>query len=373
MTEKTPLIELTNIRKSYGGNEGEPSVEILHGISLEIHAGEFVALVGVSGSGKSTLMHILGCLDRPTSGTYRFAGRDISAFSADELAWLRREAFGFVFQGYHLIRALDALHNVLVPAVYAGTPSEVRLERARALLDRLGLAERGGHRPGQLSGGQQQRVSIARALMNGGHVILADEPTGALDSQSGAEVMALLKELAEAGHTVILITHDAQVAAQANRVIKISDGNIVSVAQEIQGKAEAEKDTPANPPARLDVRHFMARMTQGLRANASWFADAGEAISSAWRTLSASRFRTLLTLLGIMIGVASVIVLMAVGQGASEKLLQELAESGNTHRLSIWPDFIGTRGLRGQLFLSDVDLCAKWRTSPMSPHFKSAA
>jgi macrolide transport system ATP-binding/permease protein len=157
-----PLIELIDIRKSYGGSEGEPSVEILHGISLTVHAGEFVALVGASGSGKSTLMHILGCLDQPTSGTYRFAGRDISAFSADELAWLRREAFGFVFQGYHLIRTLDALHNVQVPAVYASVPSLERTSRAVALLARLGLAKRGRHRPNQLSGGQQQRVSIAR-------------------------------------------------------------------------------------------------------------------------------------------------------------------------------------------------------------------
>ena len=184
MTKKAlPLIELITLRKSYGGRDDEPAVEILHGIDLTIRAGEFVALVGASGSGKSTLMHLLGCLDRPTSGTYRFAGRDVSALSDDELAWLRREAFGFVFQGYHLIRTLDALHNVQVPAVYAGVPPEERAERASILLERLGLAERYGHRPHQLSGGQQQRVSIARALMNGGQVILADEPTGALDNR----------------------------------------------------------------------------------------------------------------------------------------------------------------------------------------------
>lgn len=325
MTKETPhpLIELINIRKSYGGSEGEPSVEVLHGISLTVHAGEFVALVGASGSGKSTLMHILGCLDKPTSGTYRFAGRDISAFSADELVWLRREAFGFVFQGYHLIRTLDALHNVQVPAVYAGIPLPERTRRAAALLARLGLAKRSSHRPNQLSGGQQQRVSIARALMNGGHVILADEPTGALDGQSGAEVMALLKELADAGHTVILITHDPQVAALANRIVRISDGHIVSTEHKGEGKTvedKVPKKTAANTVS-LDAGHFMKRITRGLAHSASWFADTSEAVTNAWCTLSASRFRTMLTLLGIMIGVASVIVLMSVGRGASEKLM----------------------------------------------------
>ena len=260
---RTPLIELIDLHKSYGG-EGEPSVEVLHGLSLAIHAGEFVALMGASGSGKSTLMHILGCLDRPTSGSYRFAGRDISACTADELAWLRREAFGFVFQGYHLIRTLDALHNVQVPAVYAGISIEERQRRAAALLERLGLSERGSHRPRQISGDQQQRVSIARALMNGGHVLLADEPTGALDSRSGAEVIALLKELAEAGHTVILITHDPQVAQAARRIVRIRDGRIV----EDRANEVNDANDGATSPS-LDPRNFMARMVQGVTHGAS--------------------------------------------------------------------------------------------------------
>jgi macrolide transport system ATP-binding/permease protein len=266
-----PLIDLVDIRKSYGGGEGEPRVEILHGVSLTINAGEFVALVGASGSGKSTLMHLLGCLDRPTSGTYRFTGCDIAAFSADELAWLRREAFGFVFQGYHLIRSLDARHNVQVPAVYAGTPSGLRLDRAAALLARLGLAERAGHRPGQLSGGQQQRVSIARALMNGGHVILADEPTGALDTRSGAEVMALLRELADAGHTVILITHDPQVAAQAGRVIRISDGRVVAAettgdeSRHCEARGDAAIPPPRHCEALLPPRHCEERSAVAIQ------------------------------------------------------------------------------------------------------------
>ncbi|MBN9421891.1 MAG: macrolide ABC transporter permease/ATP-binding protein MacB [Candidatus Accumulibacter sp. 66-26] len=349
MTSDTPLIELSGIRKSYGGQAGEPAVEILHGIDLTIHAGEFVALIGASGSGKSTLMHLLGCLDRPSAGAYHFAGRDIADFGPDELAWLRREAFGFVFQGYHLIRTLDASHNVQVPAVYAGASVEERSARAAALLTRLGLGERAGHRPSQLSGGQQQRVSIARALMNGGHVILADEPTGALDSKSGVEVMALLRELAEAGHTVILITHDPQVAAQARRVVRISDGNIV------EDTAGADSGAISGQ-ASLDPAHFMEHLAQGVASGASWLADIREALGSAWRTLWVSRFRTLLTLLGIVIGVASVIVLMAVGQGTSEATLAKMAAFGNTHRMSIRPDTYGTRGLRGVLTEADVRL-----------------
>ncbi|WP_141688957.1 ABC transporter ATP-binding protein, partial [Pseudomonas sp. 24 E 13] len=207
----TPLIELKHIRKSYGGGDS-PQVDVLRGIDLSIHAGEFVAIVGASGSGKSTLMNILGCLDRPSEGDYLFAGENVAQLGSDELAWLRREAFGFVFQGYHLIPSASAQENVEMPAIYAGISAVERHARANALLTRLGLAERTGNRPHQLSGGQQQRVSIARALMNGGHIILADEPTGALDSHSGAEVMTLLDELASQGHVVILITHDREVA-----------------------------------------------------------------------------------------------------------------------------------------------------------------
>jgi macrolide transport system ATP-binding/permease protein len=199
--------------------------------------------------------------------------------------------------------------------------------------------------------------------MNGGHVLLADEPTGALDSKSGAEVMALLKELAQAGHTVILITHDAKVAAEADRVIQISDGVIqgdrasekTPPSAGLPRHGEAGFSLPSASPA-LDARSFMARMAQRHHEGASWLADVGEAVASAWRTLFNNRFRTLLTLLGIMIGVASVIVLMAVGQGASEKLMEKLTEGGNTHRISIRPGFDNTRGLGGRLFLSDVEL-----------------
>ncbi|MGH8697519.1 MAG: ABC transporter ATP-binding protein, partial [Burkholderiales bacterium] len=220
-----PAIELEGVTKTY--RSGALAVEVLHGISAAIYPGEFVAIMGASGSGKSTLMNLLGCLDRPTTGTYRFMGEDVSALGPDELAQLRREAFGFVFQSYNLIATATAVENVEVPAVYAGIPAHARRDRAAALLASLGLSDRLGHRPSELSGGQQQRVSIARALMNGGSIILADEPTGALDSASGAEVMRLLEELSQRGHTIILITHAQEVAQHARRIIELKDGRIV--------------------------------------------------------------------------------------------------------------------------------------------------
>lgn len=309
------LIELDDIRRHYGGAGGAPEVEVLRGISLQIHAGEFVAIVGASGSGKSTLMHLLGCLDRPSAGHYRFAGRDVAQLNADELAWMRREAFGFVFQGYHLIATESARENVEVPALYAGVPAAERRARASALLDRLGLGERLEHRPAQLSGGQQQRVSIARALMNGGRIILADEPTGALDSHSGREVMALLGELADAGHTIILITHDHNVAKQARRIIEIRDGQIVA-------------DSGATPPQSAQVRWDLQHT--GIDSGASFCGELGEVLRAAWRVMALNRFRTALTLLGIVIGVASVIVMLAIGLGTKQRVVAQMASMGAT-------------------------------------------
>mgnify|MGYP001627148714 FL=1 len=312
-----PLIELHGIRKRYGGHDGAPAVEVLRGVTLSIGAGEFVAIVGASGSGKSTLMHLLGCLDRPSDGSYRFAGQDVASLNPDELAWLRREAFGFVFQGYHLIATESARENVEVPALYAGMPSAARHARSAALLQRLGLGERFDHRPNQLSGGQQQRVSIARALMNGGRIILADEPTGALDSTSGAEVMALLGELADAGHTIILITHDRKVAAQARRVIEIRDGEII----EDSGAVAIAATAAALPP--LD----MSRAAQDT--GASLGTELLDAARAAWRVLWINRFRTGLTLLGIVIGVASVIVMLAIGLGTRQQVMAQLGAFGS--------------------------------------------
>ncbi|HFT1799461.1 TPA: ATP-binding cassette domain-containing protein [Pseudomonas aeruginosa] len=324
-TQPVPLIELRDIRKRYGGN-GTPEVEVLKGVSLSIHAGEFVAIVGASGSGKSTLMNILGCLDRPSSGSYHFAGHDVAELDSDEQAWLRREAFGFVFQGYHLIPSASAQENVEMPAIYAGTPASERHTRARALLERLGLAERTANRPHQLSGGQQQRVSIARALMNGGHIILADEPTGALDSHSGAEVMALLDELASQGHVVILITHDRDVAARAKRIIEVRDGEIVS--------DSANDERPAQPSAGVE-RHLQAddlsqRLAEGSsEPSGAWRAELLEAVRAAWRVMWINRFRTALTLLGIIIGVASVVVMLAVGEGSKRQVMAQMGAFGS--------------------------------------------
>ncbi|MEE5154506.1 MacB family efflux pump subunit [Pseudomonas alliivorans] len=318
---QTPLIDLRAIRKSYGGGDS-PQVNVLQGIDLSIHAGEFVAIVGASGSGKSTLMNILGCLDRPTSGEYRFAGENVAELGSDELAWLRREAFGFVFQGYHLIPSGSAQENVEMPAIYAGTPAAQRHARAAALLERLGLGSRTGNRPHQLSGGQQQRVSIARALMNGGHIILADEPTGALDSHSGADVMTLLDELASQGHVVILITHDRDVAARARRVIEISDGRIVSdTLSETVGNAQ--------PTGALQAVDLQARLAQSSNARNAWRGELLDAVQAAWRVMWINRFRTALTLLGIVIGVASVVVMLAVGEGSKRQVMAQMSSFGS--------------------------------------------
>ena len=357
------LIELREVRKRFGGHDGVPEVEILHGIDLRIRAGEYVAIVGASGSGKTTLMNILGCLDRPSSGEYLFQGEAVSGLDDDALATLRREVFGFVFQSYHLIGTSSALDNVAMPARYAGVGEQARHERAAALLSRLGLADRLQYLPHQLSGGQQQRVSIARALVNGGRVILADEPTGALDSTSGEQVMQQLDELAAAGHTLILITHDPAVAARARRIISMADGRIVGDATApVDGKArplpetgravaddslpvrhadapvqhanapvrkdgrpcaEAPADVPTEAPADLSDLHPLRG-----RGRLPLLADLPEILRSAWRVMRLNRLRTGLTLLGIIIGVASVIVMLAVGQGSQEKVLAEMQTFG---------------------------------------------
>ncbi|SDU98278.1 macrolide transport system ATP-binding/permease protein [Pseudomonas mucidolens] len=319
----TPLIELKGIGKSYGGGDS-PQVDVLHGIDLSIHAGEFVAIVGASGSGKSTLMNILGCLDRPSTGEYRFAGENVAHLGSDELAWLRRQAFGFVFQGYHLIASGSTQENVEMPAIYAGLAAAERHTRAAALLNRLGLAGRTGNRPHQLSGGQQQRVSIARALMNGGHIILADEPTGALDSHSGAEVMLLLDELAAQGHVVILITHDRNVAARANRIIEIHDGLIISDTPNGTGQAPVEAD-----PGALQAVDLRQRLVDGAEHNGAWKAELLDAVQAAWRVMWVNRFRTALTLLGIIIGVASVVVMLAVGEGSKRQVMAQMGAFGS--------------------------------------------
>ncbi|WP_461436669.1 MacB family efflux pump subunit [Marinobacter nauticus] len=303
-----PLIELHGITRSFG--EGELAVPVLKGIDLKIWPGEFVAIMGPSGSGKSTLMNILGCLDQPSAGQYRFNGRDVSALDRDELARLRRDAFGFVFQSYNLLPGMTARENVEIPAIYAGMAPAERHARAERLLTGLGLGERLSHRPAQLSGGQQQRVSIARALMNGGQLIFADEPTGALDSKSSQEVIRLLTDLSEQGHTIILITHDPDVATVARRQIRIADGEIVE---------DTGAEVPSVPMPATDQN--------GRRR--SRLGDWQEALKSAVRSLHSNLFRTALTLLGIVIGVASVITMLAIGEGARKDVVDRISTMGS--------------------------------------------
>ncbi|MFI3904559.1 MULTISPECIES: MacB family efflux pump subunit [Ochrobactrum] len=320
-----PLIRLQDIRKTY--HNGDLAVEVLHGITLDIRAGEFVAIKGASGSGKSTLMNILGCLDSPSGGEYWLEGEDVSTLDADELAALRRRTFGFVFQSYNLIATSTAQENVEVPAIYAGMPAAERHARAAELLNSLKLGDRLDHRPNQLSGGQQQRVSIARALMNGGRIILADEPTGALDSQSGEDVMALLRAMHEQGHTIIVITHAREVAERADRLIEIRDGQILS---DTLMREMPDSDAPQN------LQQIAANSAAGM-------ADISEAVKMAMRALRANIFRTVLTLLGIIIGVSSVVTMLAIGTGAQNSILDRINAMG-TDLVLIRPSMPGFRG-----------------------------
>ncbi|HEY0954624.1 MAG TPA: ABC transporter permease [Roseateles sp.] len=316
-----PLIELKDVARHY--QLGEIDVPALDGVSLAIEAGEFVAIMGQSGSGKSTLMNVLGCLDNPTRGQFLIGGTDASTLGPDQLAALRRERFGFIFQRYHLLPHLDARANAALPAVYAGVGVGPRSERARALLQRLGLGERLHHRPNELSGGQQQRVSIARALMNGGQIILADEPTGALDSASGAEMLRLLKELNERGHTIILVTHDAAVAGNARRVIELKDGKVV-----------ADNGTPAGhvPPTELPSDAPPVREGGWLRRmQVQW----REAVATALLALRGNRLRTALSMLGISIGIASVVSIVALTTAARASIENDVA-SMMSGRIPVW-------------------------------------
>jgi macrolide transport system ATP-binding/permease protein len=344
--DDTPLIELDGIGRSFPG--GDQPVRVLTDVTLSIGRGEMVAIIGPSGSGKSTLMNILGCLDRPTTGEYRVGGRATATLQPDELAELRREHFGFVFQRYHLLAELTALGNVEIPAIYAGTASARRRQRATALLTRLGMSERLQHRPGQLSGGQQQRVSIARALMNGAEVLLADEPTGALDSRTGEEMLKILEELNAEGTTIIVVTHDMAVARRARRIIEIADGCIVS--------DTLNPDVPAPAPRpRLPAPAIGGwSPLRSLRMAAGRFR---EALRMAWLAMNAHRLRTFLTMLGIIIGIASVVSIVALGTGSQQLVLANISQLG-TNTLEIFPgkDFGDVRsGAVRTLVLSDAD------------------
>lgn len=228
-----PIIQIKDLMKTY--QLGGETVHALNKVSIEIEQGEFLAIVGPSGSGKSTLMNMLGCLDRPQSGTYLLDGKDISKMNDNQLATIRNKKIGFIFQNFNLLTKLTALENVELPLLYSGVPTKERRERASESLGKVGLKERAGHLPTQLSGGQQQRVAIARALVGNPSILLADEPTGALDSKTSKEILLIMQELNELGHTIILITHDLVIAKQAKRMVSIQDGQLQEYGGELVG------------------------------------------------------------------------------------------------------------------------------------------
>ncbi|BCH53690.1 MacB family efflux pump subunit [Agrobacterium vitis] len=337
------LLELKNLTRIY--RSGEEDVAVLKGVNLDINRGEMVSIIGPSGSGKSTLMNILGLLDRPSGGTYEIDGKRTDELDSDALSALRREHFGFIFQRYNLLSDLTALGNVEVPAIYAGISPSDRRSRATKILERLGMGERLRHRPGQLSGGQQQRVSIARALINGGEVILADEPTGALDKHSGEEVLRILDELHAEGRTIIIVTHDPGVAARAERVIEIADGEII--ADRRQDKPVLVRENTLPSTARPHRFPGLDRL--------------GEAFMMAVRALASHRLRTFLTMLGIIIGIASVVSVVALGAGTQQKVLSNINGLG-TNTLEIFPGkgFGDTRsGKITTLKVGDADALAR--------------
>jgi macrolide transport system ATP-binding/permease protein len=313
------LLELQGVCRDYPS--AGSMLCVLKDVNLTIAAGEMLAIIGPSGSGKSTLMNIIGCLDRPSRGSYKVAGQETGQLQADELAFLRREHFGFIFQRYHLLAALSALSNVEIPAIYAGVDKRLRRDRATKILARLGMADRLDHTPGQLSGGQQQRVSIARALMNGGDVILADEPSGALDQASGEEVMKILEELHADGHTIILVTHDSRIAGYADRVIELRDGCIVA-----DRRTGALGENPRQRPKHAVGGSF-------FRSQCDRFF---EALRMALLAMASHRLRTILTMLGIIIGIASVVSVVALGEGSQQQILKNISSMG-TNTISIYP------------------------------------
>lgn len=313
------LLEIKAINRWFG--TGENRVQVLKDINLSIEKGDFVAIIGQSGSGKSTLMNIIGCLDVPSSGSYKIDGVETAAMTADEQAALRRRSFGFIFQRYNLLGTLTARENVALPAVYAGMEYGERMKRADELLAQLGLAGKEENRPSELSGGQQQRVSIARALMNGGEIILADEPTGALDTGSGKNVMEILHKLHDAGHTIVMVTHDPTIAANANRVIEISDGRII---------ADHSKNTDI-PPSNIE----------SIEEHNSWHFYRDQFFESflmSIQAIIAHKMRSFLTMLGIIIGIASVVSVVALGRGSQEKILENINAMG-TNTVSVYPGY----------------------------------
>lgn len=339
------IIEIKNINKFFG--EDENRVHILKNISISIEKGDFVSIIGQSGSGKSTLMNIIGCLDKVSSGEYYVDGEEVSKLSSDELSELRKRKFGFIFQRYNLLSSLTAQENVALPAIYAGVSQEIRMSRAEKLLEKLELENKLKNKPNQLSGGQQQRVSIARALMNGGEIILADEPTGALDSKSGKKVMEILNQLHHEGHTIILVTHDKDIAKQANRIIEIKDGEIFSDTR--------QKDLFLKEENQEDI---IGAEKNKLQIGKDQFV---EAFKMSVGAIVAHKMRSLLTMLGIIIGIASIVCVVAIGNGSQQKVLSNISSLG-TNTMDIFNgEGMGSRSTNRvkSLSISDVNILEK--------------
>lgn len=376
------MIQLTDIRKNIG------QTQILKGINLRIEKGEFVAIIGQSGSGKTTLLNIIGTLDEPSSGSYVFANYEVTKLNSDEKSRLRREKIGFIFQRYNLLSLMSAKENVALPAVYAGVSSQKRDERAKELLANLELADKFNSKPNELSGGQQQRVSIARALMNGGDLILADEPTGALDSKSGVMVLDILQRLNSQGHTIVLVTHDPTIAAKAGRIIEIKDGEIIkdnlnlspynsehseesifnkenlksSVDFSLSAKAQNDKNSE-NSAQSLNLKENSAQkvqipltaMPQEIKTYHLLKNQIIECLKIAYSSILAHKLRSLLTMLGIIIGIASVVSVVALGLGSQKQILESISRLGtNTIEVRGGKGFGDIRSGKVKLALSDL-------------------
>lgn len=327
------MICLKNLCKNIG------QTAILKNVNLNIEKGEFVAIVGQSGSGKTSLLNIIGTLDEPSSGSYIFENYEVTKLNTGEKSKLRREKIGFIFQRYNLLSLLNAKENVALPAIYAGFDTKERNKRAKAILSDLGLENKVNSKPNELSGGQQQRVSIARALMNGGDLILADEPTGALDSKSGEMVLEILQKLNAQGHTIILVTHDSNIAAKAKRIIEIKDGEIIK-----DSKANVNLTQTPLKPMPKEIKTYTLLKNQVL-----------ECLKIAYSSIIAYKLRSLLTMLGIIIGIASVVSVVALGLGSQKQVFESISRLGtNTIEIHSGRGLGDIRSGKVTLSLSDL-------------------